>query len=107
MNTVVADFQTSHGLAVTPDATFDTATWEALAPSLDKDASGLPVQAVQYLLTIKGYADTVSITGTYDHSTMKAIQDMQRLHSLHPDGKVDLSTWCALTGGTVREALTH
>ncbi|SEO70806.1 peptidoglycan recognition protein family protein [Actinacidiphila rubida] len=104
MNVIVADFQTTHGIPVTADATFDTATWEALAPVLDKDASGLPVEAVQYLLTIKGYADTVSITGAYDHATMKAVQDMQRLHGLPPNGKVDLSTWCAVVGGTVREA---
>jgi peptidoglycan hydrolase-like protein with peptidoglycan-binding domain len=105
MNPMVADFQTAHGIPVTADATFDTATWEALAPVLDKDATGLPVEAVQYMLTIKGYADTVAITGEYDHNTMKAVQDMQRLHGLHPNGKVDLSTWCAVVGGTVREAL--
>jgi peptidoglycan hydrolase-like protein with peptidoglycan-binding domain len=105
MNPMVADFQTAHGIPVTADATFDTATWEALAPVLDKDATGLPVEALQYMLTIKGYADTVGITGEYDHNTMKAVQDMQRLHGLHPNGKVDLSTWCAVVGGTVREAL--
>jgi hypothetical protein len=105
MNGIVADFQTTHGIPVTADATFDTATWEALAPSLDKHATGLPVQAVQYILGIKGYADTVSVTGEYDHGTMKAVQDMQRLHGLTPHGKVDASTWCAVVGGTVRESL--
>ena len=104
MNEIVADFQTANGIPVTQDCTFDTATWEALAPPLEKDASGEPVSAVQYILGIKGYADTVSITGEYDHNTMKAVQDMQRLHGLHPNGKVDLNTWCALTGGIVREA---
>ncbi|MGW2475130.1 peptidoglycan recognition protein family protein [Streptomyces sp. NPDC001665] len=107
MNEVVADFQTSRGISVTPDATFDTPTWEALVPTLDKGASGLPVQAVQYLLAIKGYADTIGITGAYDHSTKKAVQDMQRLHNLRPNGEIDLSTWCALVGGTVRETLTR
>ena len=43
-------------------------------------------------------------TGTFDHNTMKAVQDMQRLHGLTPNGKVDLSTWCAVVGGSVREA---
>jgi hypothetical protein len=105
MNPMVADFQTSHGIPVTADCTFDTATWEALAPVLDKDASGLPVEAVQFMLARKGYADTVSITGDYDHATMKAVQDMQRLHGLRPTGKVDMSTWCAVVGGTVRESL--
>lgn len=107
MNQVVADFQTTHGIPVTADATFDLATWEALAPVLDKDATGLPVSAVQYILGIKGYADTVAITGDFDHATMKAVQDMQRLHGLPPNGKVDLSTWCALVGGSVREAFRN
>ncbi|MCL2733476.1 MAG: N-acetylmuramoyl-L-alanine amidase, partial [Actinomycetia bacterium] len=105
MNAIVADFQTTHGIPVTADATFDTATWEALAPDVHQDATGPTVQAVQYMLRIKGYADTVSATGSYDRSTMKAVQDMQRLHGLRPTGKVDLSTWCAVVGGTVRESL--
>ena len=33
----------SNGIPVDPDATFDPATWEALAPVLDKHATGLPV----------------------------------------------------------------
>lgn len=103
MNPVVADFQARNGIPVTPDATFDTATWEALAPALGKDATGLPVTALQFMLGRKGYAE-VSATGSYDHATMKAVQDMQRLHGLVPDGKVDASTWCAVVGGSVREA---
>jgi len=35
---------------------------------------------------------------------MKAVQDMQRLHGLTPNGKVDMSTWCAVVGGSVKEA---
>jgi len=88
---------------VDPDATFDRATWEALAPALEKDATGLPVTALQFMLGRKGYAD-VSATGSYDYDTMKAVQDMQRLHGLTPNGKVDLSTWCAVVGGSVKEA---
>jgi hypothetical protein len=103
MNAAVADFQAKNGIPVDPDATFDTATWEALCPELDKHASGLPVTALQTILNIKGYAD-VTASGTFDHDTMKAIQDMQRLHGLTPNGKVDMSTWCAVTGGIVREA---
>ncbi|NUS10898.1 MAG: N-acetylmuramoyl-L-alanine amidase [Streptomyces sp.] len=104
MNAALADFQTTRGIPVTPDATFDTATWEALAPPLEKDASGLPVTALQFMLARKGYAE-VTASGEYDYATMKAVQSMQRLHGLVPDGKVDLSTWCAVVGGTVREAL--
>ncbi|GAB3328406.1 N-acetylmuramoyl-L-alanine amidase [Micromonospora halotolerans] len=103
MNAAVADFQASHGIRVDPDATFDTATWEALVPTLDKDANGLPVNALQYLLGRKGY-DDVTMSGEFDHSTMKAVQDMQRLHGLVPNGKVDVDTWCAIVGGAVRSA---
>jgi len=104
MNGVVADFQTQHGIPVTSDATFDLATWEALCPTLEKDATGEPVEAVQYMLSRKGYAPDVTVNGTFDHATQKAVQDMQRLHGLTPNGKVDLSTWCAIVGGSVREA---
>ncbi|WP_329138995.1 N-acetylmuramoyl-L-alanine amidase [Streptomyces sp. NBC_01476] len=103
MNPLVADLQTRNGIPVTPDATFDSATWEALAPALDKNATGLPVSALQFMLARKGHSE-VAVTGTFDHATKKAVQDMQRLHGLTPDGKVDLSTWCAVVGGSVREA---
>ncbi|SDO19220.1 peptidoglycan recognition protein family protein [Actinacidiphila guanduensis] len=106
MNPIVADFQTANGIPVTQDCTFDQATWEALAPPLGKDAEGLPVQALQFMLSRKGYAD-VAVSGAYDHATMKAVQSMQRLHGLVPDGKVDLSTWCAVVGGSVREAFAR
>ncbi|MBN6547895.1 peptidoglycan recognition protein family protein, partial [Actinacidiphila bryophytorum] len=101
MNAALADFQTTRGIPVTADATFDTATWEALAPPLDKHATGLPVTALQFMLARKGYAE-VTASGAYDHATMKAVQSMQHLHGLTPDGKVDLSTWCAVVGGSVR-----
>jgi N-acetylmuramoyl-L-alanine amidase-like protein/putative peptidoglycan binding protein len=106
MNAAVADFQASHGIPVDPDATFDAATWEALVPTLEKDASGPPVTAVQYMLGRKGYPD-VTMSGDYDHDTMKAVQDMQRLHGLVPNGKVDVDTWCAVTGGSVRSAFQY
>lgn len=103
MNAALADFQTRSGIPVTPDATFDTATWEALAPPLGKHASGLPVTALQFMLARKGYPE-VTASGEFDHPTMKAVQSMQHLHGLTPNGKVDLSTWCAVVGGSVREA---
>ena len=106
MNAAVADFQASHGIPVDPDATFDAATWEALVPTLDKHASGLPVNALQFLLGRKGYAD-VTTSGEFDHSTMRAVQDMQRLHGLTPNGKVNVDTWCAIVGGSVRSAFHY
>ncbi|WP_406372539.1 N-acetylmuramoyl-L-alanine amidase [Streptomyces sp. NBC_01550] len=103
MNPVVNDFQERNGIPVDPDCTFDRATWEALVPTLGKHATGLPVVALQEVLVRKGYADAAP-TGTYDHGTMKAVQDLQRLHGLVPDGKVGKSTWCAVVGGSVRQA---
>ncbi|MER5705822.1 N-acetylmuramoyl-L-alanine amidase [Micromonospora sp. NPDC002296] len=103
--TVVAvqDWQARNGIPVDIDATLTGPTWETLAPELDKNATGAPVSAVQFILNSKGYAD-VTVTGEFDHATKKAVQDLQRLHGLHPNGKVSTSTWCALVGGVVRQS---
>ncbi len=103
----VADFQARNGLPVDPDATFTDATWEALVPELGNDAAGLPVNAVQFMLSRQGYAPEVAVTGIYDAATKRAVQDMQRLHGLEPNGKVDVSTWCALVGGAVKSAFQY
>ena len=100
--TAVQDFQARSGIPVDIDATLTAATWEALVPELNKNATGVPVQALQFILTLKGYE--VGATGAYDHATIKAVQSLQRLHGLSPNGKVNTSTWCAITGGVVREA---
>jgi peptidoglycan hydrolase-like protein with peptidoglycan-binding domain len=99
----VRDWQARNGIPVDVDATFTTPTWETLVPLLDRHATGLPVSALQYILNHKGWAD-VAITGGYDQPTMKAVQDLQRLHGLAPTGEVNASTWCAAVGGIVRES---
>ncbi|MFG3298012.1 N-acetylmuramoyl-L-alanine amidase [Micromonospora chersina] len=99
----VQDWQARNGIPVDIDATLTAPTWETLAPELEKDATGIPVQAVQFMLNSKGYAD-VAITGEYDHPTKKALQDLQELHGLDTNGKVSTTTWCALVGGVVRQS---
>jgi hypothetical protein len=99
----VQDWQYRNGIPVDIDATLTTPTWETLAPELDKDATGIPVTAVQYILNHKGYAE-VTVTGVFDYATKKAVQDIQRLHGLQLDGKVSTSTWCAIVGGVVRQS---
>ncbi|MDH6463833.1 hypothetical protein M2302_004030 [Micromonospora sp. A200] len=99
----VQDWQARNGIPVDIDATITGPTWETLAPELEKDATGLPVQAVQFILNVKGYAD-VAVTGEYDHATKLAVQDIQQLHGLPDNGKVSTSTWCALVGGVVRQS---
>ncbi len=100
----IQDWQAKQGLPVDPDATMTTATWDSLVPVLGKDATGPAVEGVQYILNHKGYSD-VTVNGSYDQPTMKAVQAVQRLHGLHPNGKLDTGTWCAVVGGIVRQAL--
>ncbi len=59
--------------------------------------------ALQGILVRKGYT-AVTPSGSYDHATMKAVKDLQRLHGLHPDGVVGTATWCVVVGGIVRES---
>ncbi|WP_203654628.1 peptidoglycan recognition protein family protein [Actinocatenispora rupis] len=99
----VQDWQAKQGLAVDPDGTFTTATWETLVAPVYRDGSGPAVAGLQFLLNHKGYA--LSETGAYDDATQTAVKQLQRLHGLRPTGKVDTTTWCAVAGGTVREAL--
>jgi peptidoglycan hydrolase-like protein with peptidoglycan-binding domain len=103
MNDVVADFQSRNGIPVDPDSKFDAATWEALVPALTKNSTGLAVSGLQSILNHKGYSDVV-VNGTFDHPTQKAVQDIQLIHGLIPNGKVDVDTWCAVSGGIVRQA---
>ena len=63
-----ADLQARNGIPVDIDATLTAPTWETLAPELDSDATGLPVQAVQFILNCKGYAE-VTVTGGFDPAT--------------------------------------
>ncbi|GHJ07832.1 hypothetical protein TPA0907_21990 [Micromonospora humidisoli] len=100
----VGDWQARNGIPVDVDATLTAPTWETLAPELDRDATGLPVQAVQFILNWKGYAE-VTVTGSYDRATRRAVQDLQALHGLPRTGRVSTDTWCALVGGIVRQSL--
>ncbi|MEU6202671.1 N-acetylmuramoyl-L-alanine amidase [Micromonospora musae] len=102
----VQDWQYRNGIPVDVDATLTPQTWETLVPELDKHAGGLPVSAVQFILNVKGYAD-VTVTGEYDFATRKAVQDLQGVHGLPRNGKVDVSTWCAIVGGVVRQSFKH
>ncbi|MCM0677181.1 N-acetylmuramoyl-L-alanine amidase [Micromonospora phytophila] len=99
----VQDWQYRNGIGVEVDATLTAPTWETLVPELDKDATGIPVSAIQYLLNFKGHPE-VAITGQYDYATKKAVKDVQELHGLDDNGKVNTSTWCAIVGGVVRQS---
>jgi N-acetyl-anhydromuramyl-L-alanine amidase AmpD len=95
----VQDLQTKLGVAVADDGTVTDPTWEGLGVPIRQGHSGNAVQALQSILANKGYE--VTQTGGFDHDTHKAVQAMQRLHGLPPNGKVDTDTWCATVGGII------
>ncbi|HZM81879.1 MAG TPA: N-acetylmuramoyl-L-alanine amidase [Candidatus Limnocylindrales bacterium] len=103
MTLAIQDWQTRHGLTVSPDGTMTAETWETLAPELDKDATGDAVSALQSILIPKGHDDLV-INGEFDNATKHAVKFLQQLHGLPVNGKVDTATWCVITGGVVRDA---
>ncbi|WP_020522223.1 peptidoglycan recognition protein family protein [Catelliglobosispora koreensis] len=103
MTAAIQDWQIRNGLPPSPDGTITNATWDCLVPELDKDATGDAVSAVQQAIGHKGYPD-VALNGIYDHATKMAVKDLQELHGLDTNGKVDVNTWCAITGGIVRDA---
>ncbi|MGN9810155.1 peptidoglycan recognition protein family protein [Micromonospora sp. BQ11] len=99
----VQDWQARNGIPVDVDATLTGPTWETLAPVLYKEAAGLPVSAIQYLLNFRGYTD-VAVTGEYDYATKKAVKELQVLHGLPQDGSLTTDTWCVLVGGVIRRS---
>ncbi|GAA3521012.1 hypothetical protein GCM10022220_72410 [Actinocatenispora rupis] len=100
----VQNWQSKQGIPVDPDATFTTPTWETLVPALAPGATGTAVTGAQTILAHKGYQ--LSATGTYDAATKAAVTAVQQLHGLPATGSLDTTTWCAVAGGTVREALS-
>jgi N-acetyl-anhydromuramyl-L-alanine amidase AmpD len=97
----VQDLQGKLGVVVASDGTVTDPTWEALGVPIREGDSGNAVQALQSILVHKGY--TITQSGDFDHDTHKAVQDMQRLHCLEPNGKVDTDTWCATVGGIIAD----
>ncbi|GAA1327883.1 hypothetical protein GCM10009635_23680 [Actinocatenispora thailandica] len=100
----VQKWQSAHGIPVDPDATFTAPTWETLVPALAPGATGAAVTGAQTILAHKGYP--VTATGTYDANTQAAVTAIQQLHGLPGTGSLDVTTWCAVAGGTVRAALS-
>ena len=93
----VQDWQARNGLPVDVDATFTTQTWETLL------AGGGSISGLQYILIHKGWTG-VTINGVYDDATRDAVRELQRVHGLPPNGKLSMDTWCAASGGIVRES---
>ncbi|WP_027340919.1 peptidoglycan recognition protein family protein [Hamadaea tsunoensis] len=104
MIAAIQDWQRTHGFEVASDGTMTDPTWETLGVFLANNDSGAAVEGLQQILLHKGYE--VTVNGEYDHDTHKAVQAMQKLHGLIPNGKVDTDTWCAVVGGIVQAEFT-
>ncbi|MEV0271874.1 N-acetylmuramoyl-L-alanine amidase [Hamadaea sp. NPDC050747] len=96
----IQDWQGKHGITVESDGTMSDPTWETLAAGIGKHDSGEHLAGAQFVLKNKGY--TVDVTGVYDWNTKMAIKEMQVLHGLDDNGKIDVDTWCAIVGGIVK-----
>lgn len=106
MTPVIKNWQEKHGLTVSADGTMTAETWETLAPELNEDAAPAEaVRAVKHLLREKGYCrEILAVDDKFDAVTKHVVKDVQKLHGLPANSIVDTRTWCALTGGIVREA---
>lgn len=63
-------------------------------PTVQNGASGIEVQAVQYLLTAQG--SVTDVDGAFGPNTEAAVRDFQTAHDLEASGVVDAATWEAL-----------
>lgn len=101
MVAAVEDFQRKHGIEPAGLGEILDSTWDLLVVPVEEGSTGDAVTALQSILLPKGYA--VTVTGTFDEDTRRAVQELQRLHGLPVDGRVDVPTWCAAVGGIVRD----
>ena len=88
----VANFQSSRGL--TADGIVGDATWPALIAQVTTGSSGDAVSAVQSQLNSR--SGQVTINGSFDAATLRAVQMFQSPIGLVADGVVNWYTWHAL-----------
>lgn len=92
----VIAFQGSAGLGA--DGIVGPQTWAALinGHTLHPGNTGQAERALQHLLSSKfGYAQ-VSVNGSYDATTLAAVQNFQANYGLNAEGVVGPFTWQAL-----------
>jgi peptidoglycan hydrolase-like protein with peptidoglycan-binding domain len=75
-------------------------TW----PVVQQGQTGANVQAVQLLLSARGYATTAD--GIFGAGTKASVVSFQRAKALSPDGIVGAATWPKLTSAIVRYGTT-
>ncbi|WP_428964449.1 peptidoglycan recognition protein family protein [Micromonospora fluostatini] len=98
----VEDFQRRNGITPTGLGEIRDSTWDLLVVPVAAGGTGEPVAGLQSILAVRGYP--VTATGTLDTATREAVRQLQTRHGLTATGEVDRRTWCAVVGGSVREA---
>jgi len=88
----VRAFQSARGLPA--DGTVGSATWQALATTVQQGASGPAVQAVQAELVAHGAL--LDGDGAFGPATAAAVRAFQTSHGLTADGIVSATTWRVL-----------
>ncbi len=86
----VAAHQTAKGLRVT--GVVDDATWRSLTPVLTSGSSGDAVRGLQGLLNEKRRSG-LTVSGTYNDGTRKAVASFQRHMGSTADGIASAVTW--------------
>jgi len=94
----VSGFQGSVGLAA--DGIVGDATWAALIMQLSSGSSGDAVRAVQSQLNAR--SGQVTVNGTFDAPTVRAVEMFQGPVGLAVDGVVNWYTWHAIVGDSLR-----
>ncbi len=71
-------------------------TWDKLLPTLKSGSNGAAVTALQTELKEAGL--TVSVNGSYDAATAKAVSAFQKTNRINVTGAVNRLTWARLIG---------
>ena len=97
------DFQQSNGLEPDPDGTCTPETWENLVTEIRPGSTGDAVSGLQFMLERK-LIGQVTVTGEYDQATAAAVGELRALHGLDDGEGMNANAWCAVVGGSVRQA---
>lgn len=88
----VKSFQSKTGLSV--DGVVGPNTWKAVTTTLSSGATGDAVRALQ--VELKASGATLTVTATFDSSTLAAVKSYQTKNGLSADGIVGDLTWGSL-----------